>query len=272
MPLSFPLPATSAAAAASLAATCALMLTPSPTSAQVVNVISNDTSQVASGFDHQTVAGPVTFDGTVATFTHHTRLNNHAVFNGGVAQTHGRRSSFVVSFTVLDPGNIGFALDVDQLLRGYSEVVAEAGRGDATGVSYYVQIDDSTDAPNTLTAEPNLFIGTSGVHATGGPTTTVREYDEATESTSLGSFVGTTDFLFDYTTNFTPTTNVFFQNNAVGGGEIAYGFGTPRSGDSFQPEQLGHIADFIVTYNAPVPEPAALALLGMSPLVLRRRR
>ncbi len=244
--------------------------------ATITNILSNDTSapdeSMPQVWTHQTSVSPLTTVGNEVSFTHHAQLLNAASFGGGVAQTHPRRSSFVLSFTVEDPTNAGFTLDIEQLLRGYSSVEVSSGQGDATGVSYFVQVDDSTDAPGTLSNDVSLFINTSGVTGTGtagGPPTVVRALGESSSSETFGSFVGTTDFVFDYTTFFTPTTNVFFQNNSVGSGQINYGLAPTLPTDDYDPTELGHFFTVTATF---VPEPASAALLGLGGLACLRRR
>lgn len=244
-------------------------------SASFSGITTTDNSS-ANGFQtflHQTSVSPVTTSGNTAEFTHTAQLLNAATYSGGVAQVNSRNSSFQLAFTVEDPTNAGFTVDVDQLLQGYSALSVTSGRGDATGVSYFVQFDDSTDAPGTLSNRTDLFIGTAGVTETVDPGTapaSTRQFDSDTDSDVLGVYVGTTDFLLDYTTFFSPTTNVFFQNNSVGSGEVSYGLGTAQPGDDFAQEDLGHFLTVRATF---VPEPtsaAAVAALGL--LGLRRRR
>lgn len=244
-------------------------------SASISGITSTDNSSggVFQTFLHQTSVSPVTTAGNTAEFTHTTQLLNAATYSGGAAQINVGNSSFQLAFTVEDPTNAGFTVDVDQLLQGYSAVSVTTGRGDATGVSYFVQFDDSTDAPGTLSNRVDLFIGTGGVTETvdaGMAPASTRQFDSATDSDVLGAYVGTTDFLLDYTTFFSPTTNVFFQNNSIGNGEVSYGLGTAQPGDNFAPEDLGHFLTVRATF---VPEPtsaAAVAALGL--LGLRRRR
>lgn len=246
-------------------------------SAQITGITSADNSSPpgAQTFLHQTSVSPVTTLGATAEFVHTTQLLNSAVFNGGAAQTNPRRSSFQLAFTVEDPSNVGFTVEIDQLLRGYSEVSVTSGRGDATGVSYFVQADDSTDAPGTLSNRVDLFIGTGGVSVALGPSdppSMARELFEATDSDVFGSYVGTTDFLLDYTTFFSPTTNVFFQNNSVGSGAINYGLGSLPANDPLTQADLGHFLTVRATFNIPEPSSAVLLALALLGAIGRRVR
>ncbi|MEM8874160.1 MAG: PEP-CTERM sorting domain-containing protein [Planctomycetota bacterium] len=242
-------------------------------SAHISGITSTDNSSgVFDVATHQTSVGPVGVAGNAVSFTHTTQLVNTAAFTGGVVQTSVGNSSFQLAFTVEDPGNVGFEISLDQLLRGYSGVDVQVGQGNATGVSYFVQFDDSTDAPDTFSNFVPAFIGTSGVGLTvpdGSEPDSARDFFEAIDSDVLGSYVGTTDFVLDFTTGFSPTTNVFFQNGGVGSGEINYGLGTSQIGDDFTADELGHFLTVTATF---VPEPASLGLLGVLGLGLLRRR
>lgn len=243
--------------------------------AGITDIVSTDNSSMSIGqtFLHQTSVSPVTSSGATSEFVHTAQLLNAATYTGGAAQVNSANSSFQLAFTVEDPSNAGFTVEIDQLLRGYSGVSVDSGRGDATGVSYFVQADDSTDAPGTLSNRTDLFIATGGVTVSlgpGDPPLATREFASASDSDVLGSYVGTTDFLLDYTTLFSPTTNVFFQNNSTGSGAVNYGLGPLPPGDPFTASQLGHFMTVRATFN--IPEPASVLVLAPLGLAAAGRR
>lgn len=246
-------------------------------SAQITGISTTDNSSAAGSqiFLHQTSVSPVTTSGNTAEFVHTAQLLNEAMYSGGAAQVNARNSSFQLAFTVEDPNNAGFTVEIDQLLRGYSQVSVTSGRGDATGVSYFVQAGDSTDAPGTLSNRVDLFIGTDGVTVNLGPSdppATARELFESTDSDVFGSYVGATDFVLDYTTFFSPTTNVFFQNNSVGSGAVNYGLGVLLANDPLNQSQLGHFLTVRTTFNIPEPNSALLLALVSLGTVARRAK
>lgn len=245
--------------------------------AQITGITSTDNSSSTGSqtFLHQTSVSPVTTAGNTAEFVHTTQLLNAATYSGGFAQVHKRNSSFQLAFTVEDPSNAGFTVEIDQLLRGYSEISVTSGRGDATGVLYLVREDDPTDPPGTLSNRTDLFISTGGVTVDldpGDPPASARELVEASDSDVLGNYTGTTDFLLDYSTTFSTTTNVFFQNNSVGSGSVNYGLGSLPANDPFTQSQLGHFLTVRTTFN--IPEPSSWLLLSVVSLgaVARRNR
>lgn len=247
------------------------LVTAGAATASITSVVSTDNSSAVGTpiWEHQTSVSPVTTAANTASFTHTVQLLNSATHTGGVAQLHSRNSVFELAFTVEDPTNSGFTLDIDQLLRGYSTVTVEAGRGDATGLLYFVRADDSTDAPGTLSTRTDLFLSTGGVTGvvdTGEPTLTVSDYFSDDSSVTFGSYVGTTDFLLDFTSLLSPTTNVFFQNGSVGSGSVNYGLGTLPPGSPFTPADLGHFMTITATFES-VPEPSSLTTMAVLSLI-----
>jgi hypothetical protein len=237
-----------------------------PASASITNIIVTNNSAAnenlpTRSFQTQSALLPVTTSGLTTYFNHHMAFRNQFTASGGVAQTHRRNVIFTIDFTVEDPSNHGFTLEADSGLFGTSAVtVTSAGRGDATGASFFVEYDDSTDAPGTFSTLTSLFTTTSGVNATNFGSSSVVDDDFA--DVVVGNYVGTTSFSFNFTTVVTPTTNVFFQNNQTGFGEVDY-LSSPL---------YGHVVKFTAT--SLVPEPSGMALLTAAlscGITLRRR-
>ena len=257
-----------------LLAAAAMTLAAPALAADIANITSTDRS-VADGpmWQHDVSVGSVSRSGKAFSFTQQTQLVNSYVATGGNAQVHPRKSTWLLEFTVEDEAGVGFTLDIDQLLRGYAELNVTSGQGNVTGVSYYVKSGDSTDG-ESLSVDTSLFIGTNGfsVEASDTPPTR-RELATSSKSERFGTYVGTTNFAFDYTNVFTPTTNIFFGNDATGSGQLNYGLGTGQAGDAFSAAELGHFFTVTATFTA-VPEPGAATAAGVIGvgMLLRRRR
>jgi hypothetical protein len=221
------------------------------TSVAITNNSAPNENLVTRTFQTQSTLSPVTTSGASSSFNHHMAFRNQFTGNGGVAQTHRRNVDFTIDFTVQDPGNHGFTLEADSTLFGSSTVtVTSAGRGDATGASFFVEFDDSTDPPGSFSTLSALSTTTSGVNATNFGTSSIEDDDSA--NVLVGNYVGTTSFNFHFTTVFTPTTNVFFQNGETGNGVVDY-LSSPL---------YGHNVTFTATLA--VPEPNGMVLLVAS--------
>jgi hypothetical protein len=185
---------------------------------------------------------------------------NRHVGGGGVAQVNKRNVIYQLDFTVDDPGNVGFELTAMSFLHGISSITQTSSGGGiaatATGASFFVSIDDSTDPPDTYTTVVPLFNTTSGVTVSGIGTSAAEE--RSTESASLGSFVGTTSFSLRFSTLPTPTTNVFFDNGQTGFGEIDYGLGSLAPIFLVAPNDLGHFVTITARF---IPEPSCMPIL-----------
>lgn len=214
--------------------------------------------------------GPVEDVGSTSSFTHRMSFYNECSASGGVAQVHKRNVVYRLDFTVQDPGSLGYELLVESLLRGISSITqtSDGGTAFATGASFHVEIDDSTDDPDTFTTFVPLFNSTNSVSVTGVSSNT--ELTENVESASLGFFVGTTSFSLQFSTVPTPTTNILFGNGQSGSGFVNYGLGSVPDGFDVEQSDLGHF--LTVTANF-VPEPSAVILLSFGMMgVLGRRR
>lgn len=230
------------------------------TNVAVTNNSAANENLATRAFQTQSTLLPVTTSGATSYFNHHMAFRNQFTGTGGVAQTHRRNVDFTIDFTVEDPSNHGFTLEADSSLFGSSTVtVTSAGRGDATGASFFVEFDDSTDPPGSFTTLPALFTTTLGVTATNFGTSSIEEDDSAV--VVVGNYVGTTSFNFHFTTVFTPTTNVFLQNGDTGSGVVDY-LSSPL---------YGHNVTFTATSLVPEPAGLALALVATAVLAIQRR-
>lgn len=222
-------------------------------SASITNVVVTNTSSPneslpTASFETQSTLFPITNSGVTSSFGHRMGFHNEYTADGGPAQVHKRNVIYQIDFTIEDPNNFGFTLEAVSGLIGRSSVTStSAGTGNVTGASFYVSIDDSTDAPNTFSPFTPLFNQTSGTSASDFASSSV--LGDQFVSATVGSFVGTTSFSFEFSTVPTPTTNVFFGNNHLGFGSVDY----LTSG------LFGHHLTFTATFN--VPEPGAGCLL-----------
>lgn len=244
-----------------LLAGLALPVSASITNVSVINNSSADENFPTRSFETQSTLSPVATSGATSSFNHHMAFRNQFTGTGGVAQIHRRNVIFTIDFTVEDPSNNGFTLEADSSLFGASEVtVTTDGRGDATGASFFIEYDDSTDPPGTFSTLVGLFTTTSGVTATNFGSSSIEDDDSA--QVAIGNYIGTTSFTFNFTTIGTPTTNVFFQNGDTGSGEVDY----------LSLPDYGHFVKFTAT--SVVPEPGTMGLLSValaSAVSLRRR-
>ena len=225
----------------------------------VTNNSSPDDAIAPNTFQTQSSLSLLGASANTVFFTHRMAFHNQYTASGGVAQVHKRNVIYQIDFTVEDPDSRGFSLQADSFLRGQSSVtLTSEGSGNATGASFFVEIDDSTDPPNTFATFTPLFNNTGGaaVDDVGSDSILV----ENSESALVGDFVGTTTFSFSFSTVPTPTTNVFFGNNRTGSGEVDY-----LSSNFF-----GHFVTFGATFHVPEPTPLALLMSAISWLFCRR--
>jgi hypothetical protein len=229
-------------------------------SVNVTNTSSPDDASPPRQFQTLSTLSPVTNTPTSSSFTHRMAFYNRHVGVGGVAQVNKRDVIYQIDFTVNDPANVGFELTATSFLRGISSITQTSSGGGiaatATGASFFVSIDDSTDPPDTYITLVPLFNTTTGVSVSGMGTSASEE--QSTESASLGSFVGTTSFSLRFSTLPTPTTNVFFDNGQTGFGEADYGLGSLAPVFLVDPTDLGHFVTITASF---IPEPSCMAIL-----------
>ena len=78
-------------------------------------------------------------------------VNTYEAGGGALEQTHPRNVVYQLDFTVNDPTNLGFDVDAANLLYGISSVTqtSDGGTAFALNAAFDVDVDDSTDAPDT---------------------------------------------------------------------------------------------------------------------------
>ena len=242
-------------------------------------------------FATQTNLGAVNISGDTASFTHQMQFyNGYFIGPGGptVALTHQRNVSYDLTFTVEDPTNIGYSLEIETLLRGYSTAQWTFGGSNnavvATGATFSGRIDtDTTDATDTLGIQINsLTIGTGGATANATNTFT-NNLGQNTDFYSSLAFSGTREFALRFTTFGSGNTNIFLQNGQQGQGSVRFGLANADStlnpsgqpgGDAFTPNNLGHFVTVNAVFNEIIPEPAtsATAFIALASAGVRRRR
>jgi len=238
------------------------------TNIEVTNSSSSNLATSVREFETESFLSPVSTLGLTRSFSHRLAAFNKLVATGTVAQTNKRSVAYQLDFTVEDPANVGFELSLESIIRGVSTVTQTFSANEsltavATGLTFDMRIDDSTDAPDTfkLLPAPLFGQGSGSVSVTGIGSDSI--FDESIAQASLGNFVGTTSFNLRITSATTPTTNVIFQNNHRGEGEVIYGLGTlPSQYEHLNLDDLGHLTTVSVTF-VPEPSTATFFALGM---------
>lgn len=239
-----------------LLALAAMVGAQSVTAITVDNTSSPDPGTTNRVFLTQSTLGGVEVDDLRVQFTHRMAFYNQQTASGGIAQTNKRNVIYEIAFTVEDPQEQGFLLRLDSLMNGISEIdweTGETGSASATGVMFSATYDDSTDAPGTFSIIPGVFGQSTPGLSISSPQRQVQE-QSSERVANLGPYVGTTEFVFRFTTIGTPTTNVLLPNNATGFGSVGYGLGElPMEYGSVDPLTLGHFLTFTVAFAPPCP-------------------
>lgn len=241
------------------------------TGIQVDNQSSVNPPEANRIFETESTLSTVTETGNTAWFTHRMAVRNwHEGLGAFAGQANKRNVIYQIDFTVNDPLNLGFHVDLENVIRGITTIAIGSnptgGLSVANGLQLAAFTGDSAVPANALL---DITGGTDGLSPLQSGTAAV--YDEFVGSQSLGSYQGTTSFSLFFTSVPTPTTQVAFANQAFGIGEVIYGLGSIPSGfEDIDIDDLGHFLTVKVTY---VPEPATLAILlsGVFALALRRR-
>jgi hypothetical protein len=244
------------AAMAGLLALCSGAVGQSVSAITVDNSSSPDPGTKNRVFLTESTLGGVEIDDLRVSFTHRMAFYNAQIASGAIAQTNKRNVIYEIAFTVEDPQEQGFLLRLDSLMNGISEIdweTGETGTAVATGVAFSARYDDSTDAPESFSIIPGVFGQSTPGLSISSPQRQVQE-QSSERVANLGPYVGTTDFVFRFTTIGTPTTNVLLPNNATGFGSVGYGLGQlPLEFGSVDPLTLGHFLTFTVAFAPPCP-------------------
>lgn len=245
-------------------------------SIQLSNVVVNNDSSDAvlvgnRQFETQSTLFGVTSTQTSSVFSHRMAARNSHLATGGTAQTHKRNVVFQITFTVDDPTNHGYALNLSALTKGVSRIEQSIGSSQAlaTGLTLDTRVKELSDPNSEFQFLGSLSYSTASATVTGIGSNLV--VGENSGEVALGQFVGTRTFQVNFTSVTTPTTNVLFQNNAQGSGDVLYGLGDIPAGLGLQLDDLGHFFTVEATFE-PIPEPATLASLALGGLILSRRR
>jgi hypothetical protein len=267
------------------------------TALNVINTsAADDISPTGTGrhgeFATQSTLGSVSIAGDTASFTHQMQFyNGYYIGPDGptAALTHSRNVSYDLSFTVLDPTNIGYTLEIDTLMRGYSTAMWTSGTSPnavtVANTTFSGRIDtDTSDGTDTLgTQVGSLTFGVSGATAN-STDTSVNTLGESTGQYNSSGFSGTRSFALRFTTFGSGETNIFLQNNQQGQGSIRFGLENGDSildlsgqpgGDAWSSNDLGHFVTVNAVFAEAIPEPASIAYIlctvALAGLIRRRR-
>ena len=206
-------------------------------------------------FETSSTLEPLLVDGSSVSFTHRLAFLNTLAAGGGLPQVNKRNVVYQLTFTVEDPDEVGYQVDVSSLMRGVSSITQTEGAQAANatglmlGVTYGV---DTTDPAAFATLSGIYGQSTTGVSVTGEGTATELQESLATAPLGAGSYVGTRTFSLFFTSTPTPTTNVVFQNYTVGSGFVNYGLGSDVGNSGASPDDLGHFVTVHVAFDGDV--------------------
>ena len=236
-------------------------------------------SNIIREFQTLPFQGPVHAGGDVVSFDHQMQWYNGYYVDpvvSGAALTHRRNVNYDLKFTVEDPLNRGYTLEIDSFLRGYSTALWTSGTSSnavtTTGTTLSGRVDtDTTDGTDTLLNQISALTLNASSGVTANQTTTFsHKFAEDSDSYGAGAFVGTRSFALRFTSVTSGTTNVFLQNNQTGQGSNRFGLanvdsaldptGQSQPGDLLTNGELGHFVTVKATFE-PIPEPASLVLV-----------
>lgn len=218
---------------------------------------------------------PVGLTGNTYSFTNHFAWMSSLWIEPGGATTANillKHVSYDIMFTVNDPTNGGYSIDIELLRRGYLTARWDSGGATtASGSAFNVYLDSGSGFGLPLT--PLSLGGTGQINAHSlDPFLNTLVNRNITQN--VGSFVGTRTFTLRASTRPSPNATGVLNNNSTG--EAAVRFGLPPALAGFTAaaypgadleDAAGHGNFFTVavTMNATpsdVPEPGTFLLIG----------
>jgi len=236
---------------------------------------------------------PVAINNNVASFTNQFSWMSAQIVDPGApnfALIYQRHISYELDFTIEDPSNIGYSLDIDTALRGYLTAALNEEPLDPNApetanahiqvswTSFLGKIDDGSGP-----------VAKSGLNISGGLVSVTESNPEINflidknKNFSAGNYFGTKTFSLIFSTRPSPNASTVLQNYTQGEAAIRYGLDPLHTsgGDLTKPDfnlafypgsdgetagNHGHFVNVTATFNGqignPVPEPSTFLLLG----------
>ena len=230
----------------------------------------------------------VTTNATSSTFSNHfSWMMGHRVDPGGgnFALIYQKPMAYELSFTVNDPTNHGYVLDIDHNIRGYVTISREAAITASGSEGVMVgSLDDGSGFAN----QAGLSVFGGGLTVSGSdPTAFQNQLVSHANSFTSGAYSGTRNFTVRFSTGPSPIASTIFQNFGRGEADIRFGLPPTQASlihagypglDNEPASNLGHFVTMKATFDpiaaAVVPEPSSFILLASGVLggVLRRRK
>ena len=257
----------------------------------VTNTSGADTTTILPGyvseFRTQNSLGAVTTIGNTSSFTNHfSWMSAMLIPTGGVANINFDYPGYDLTFTINDPGNVGYTLNVESIVRGFVEAIFASGPA-----SPFVAVQSNGTNLAAYLDTGSGFALHFPLRVTGGQASatdsnpSARTLVTSTDTVSLGSFVGTRTFGLRFAENPSPALSQIVQNGVAGEAVGRFGMAPTLVQfvladypglDGEAAAQHGHFLTVSAEFNSTgVPEPATWALVAGG-LVLaagfRRRR
>lgn len=203
-------------------------------------IIANGNNVVKEFRTQNTSTSSVVQDGAESSFSNHFQwAMAHRVDQPDApnyALIYLRQVNYSISFTVNDPNNLGYTIDVNHILKG----IASAKRDEPKQVSMFAGILlGRLDDGNGAVLKSNLAVYGGNVNIYGDDPVTYKETIISRESDfSSASYSGTKTFTISFGSSPSPAGTSVFQN--FGGGETSLRFGLETqhqsNGDSTTPD------------------------------------
>lgn len=244
----------------------------------VANTSGADSTTIQPGyvneFRTQNSLGAVTTIGNTSSFTNHFQwMSAMLIPTGGFANINFAYPSYDLTFTIDDPGNVGYTLNVESIVRGFVEAIYASGpvspfsRVDSNGTNLAAYLDTGS---GFVLHFPLRVTGGVATATAGNPL--VSTLVTSTDTVSLGSYTGTRTFGLRFAENPSPALSQVAQNGVAG--EAVGRFGVEPTLAQFvladypgldgeAAAQHGHFLTVSAEFNSTgVPEPATWALMA----------